>query len=72
MWDIRTESAFDALLNEAMKRVEELELDYLELPRARRPSARLTGQVVSYAATTISVLFRSIYFLVGLLDVAIP
>ena len=52
--DIRTESAFDALLKKAMKRIEELELNYNELPRARRSPARLTGQIVLYAATTIS------------------
>ena len=31
--DIRTDSAFDTLLNKAMKRIEELELDHIELPR---------------------------------------
>ena len=67
--DLRTDSAFDALLNKAMKLIEELELDHIELPRARRPPARLTGHAVSYAATTISDLFRPIYF--HALDVAI-
>jgi len=67
--DLRTDSAFDALLNKAMKLIEELELDHIELPRACRPPARLTGHAVSYAATTISDLFRPIYF--HALDVAI-
>ena len=39
------------------KEIEELELDYIELPWARRPPARLTGQAISYAATTISDFF---------------
>ena len=52
-----------------MKQIEEQELDYIELSRARRPLARLTRQAVSYAATTVSNLFRPIYFCV--LDVAI-
>ena len=47
--------------NKAMKLIEELELDHIELPRARRPPARLTGHAVSYAATTISDFFRPKY-----------
>ena len=70
MRDTRNDSAFDALLNKAMKRIVELELDYTKLPpgMACRPPARLTGQAVSYAATTVSNLFGQ-YF--RLLDVAI-
>ena len=50
--------------------IAELELDHIELPRAPRPPARLTGQAVPYAATTISDLFRPIIYFQAL-DVAI-
>jgi hypothetical protein len=67
--DIRTDSEFRSPLNKAMQLTDELQLDEIEMPRARRPPVHLTGQADAYMARTVSDHFRPIYF--QILDVAI-
>ena len=40
---LRNDSQFDSIVQECRSRADELELDDLQVPRARRPPARFTG-----------------------------
>ena len=65
----RTEDSFKSLLQHVMQKIEQLELDPLELPRIRKPPKRLTGPAAAYQPSTIEDFYRMAYFCV--LDTAI-
>lgn len=59
---MRTEEEFKKLLNEATTAIEKLQINPVQLPRARRPPARYSGPATAHHATTVDEHFRTIYF----------
>lgn len=50
---LRSEEAFDKLLSSVNKKIREIDLEELRLPRKRRPPARITGAAPPYQPTSI-------------------
>ena len=51
---LRCEKVFDDLLDSVNKRVNDLDLDEVTIPRQRRPPARVTGAASAFQASSIS------------------
>jgi hypothetical protein len=66
---LRTDDSFNAKLACLVHKQEEWDLDALQVPRQRKPPARLTGPANSFVAVSVEDYYRPIYF--ALLDSAI-
>jgi len=66
---MRTDAAFEALLDAVIQRQQAMDLVPVDVPRQRRPPRRFTGPAPSHTSTTVCEHYRPIYF--SLLDNAV-
>jgi len=64
---MRTDAAFNILLDHVTDRQQELDLDPLDVPRQRRPPQRFTGPAACHTSTTVC----EYYMYFGLIDNAV-
>ena len=67
--EMRQDKKFDEMLTKVEREVEDLDLEPLSVPRARKPPARFCGLANAFQANTVTVHYRVEY--VKLIDVAI-
>jgi len=67
--ELRTADHFSGILVDTIRQIEDLQLEELHMPRARRPPKRLTGQAEAYSPQSVEEYYRTEYF--KMLDVCI-
>lgn len=67
--ELRTADHFSGILVDTIRQIEDLQLEELHMPRARRPPKRLTGQAEAYSPQSVEEYYQTEYF--KMLDVCI-